>query len=195
MNFSTKKIEVTAAPTGKYLDLGINDNVTLFAITSGESSKKGTPFLEVEVGKDIEATLKSQFYMSDAAQERSQQRIIHLLVDGLGVDRNAVDAAGEAATSLPNYAARLNALIPKGNKFRIKLTGEEYYKDGDVKVAKRINSKFFAEPMSVSPSRLKFDKGNKYDYVVAPTPNDGSDLPSGDAPLPAAADGDNDLPF
>jgi len=193
MKFATKGMEMPATGS-KYLDLGINDNVSLFGIYSGASASKGTPFLEVEIGKSDDATNKFPFWMSDATQERSQQRIIHLLVDALGVSRESVDNAGEKATSLDDYARKLSSLIPKGNKFRVKLTGEEYYKDGEVKVKKTINSKFFAEPMSVSPSRLKFDKTNKYDYTVAPVPNDGTTLEAPQEAMPGTGD-DDQLPF
>lgn len=188
MNFSTKSIaaDTTTGSGSKYMSVGINDNVALEIIEAGESSK-GTPFLEVFFSKGDESTAKDKFYMSENAQEKSQQKLIHLLVDGLGVSRDAVDAAGEAATSLANYAKRLTDLIPKNQLFRMKFSGEEYDSAGTTKVAKRINFIPFAEAMSVSPSKLKYDQANKYDYKALPKP-DASFAMAG------AAD-DNLLPF
>ena len=172
MNFSTSKIAVdtTTGSGSKYMSVGINDSVALEIIEAGESSK-GTPFLEVFFSKGEDSTAKDKFYMSEKAQEKSQQKLIHLLVDGLGVDRARVDAAGEAATSLDDYAKKLSTLIPKGNLFRMKFSGEEYDSAGTTKVAKRITFIPFAERMDVLPTKLKYDQGNKYDYVALPKPD------------------------
>ena len=189
MNFATKNIAVdtTTGSGSKYMSVGINDNVALEAIEAGESSK-GTPFIEVFFSKGEDSLAKDKFYMSEKAQEKSQQKLIHLLVDGLGVDRDKVDAAGEAATSLEDYAKKLNVLIPKGNLFRMKFSGEEYDSAGTTKVAKRITFIPFCEAMSVSPTKLKYDQKNKYDYVALPKPD-------GDLALAGGADDTSSLPF
>lgn len=186
MNFSTKNVEAPVSAGSKYLSVGINDGVILQEITAGASSKKGTPFLEVVVAKGDDSSVKEQFYMSEAAQEKSQQKIIHLLVDGLGVDRAVIDAAGEAATSLDNYAARLNKLIPANKTFRIKFTGEQYDSAGTIKTAKRIGFIPFAEASSVSPSKLRYDANSSYDFKKLPVP---------DASMALAGDAGDSLPF
>lgn len=171
MNFSTKSIAAdTNAGGSKYMSVGINDNVKLEIIEAGESSK-GTPFLEVFFSKGEDSTAKDKFYMSENAQEKSLQKLIHLLVDGLGVDRASIDAVTDAATSMDNYAKKLSGLIPKNNAFRLKFCGEEYDSAGTIKVAKRINFIPFAESMAVSPSKLKYDQGNRYDYKAMPKPD------------------------
>ena len=187
MNFSTKSVTVdtTTGSGSKYMSVGINDSVALEIIEAGESSK-GTPFLEVFFSKGEDSTAKDKFYMTENAQEKSQQKLIHLLVDGLGVDRARVDAAGEAATSLSDYAKKLSTLIPKGRLFRIKFNGEEYDSAGTTKVAKRIGFIPFCESMDVSPTKLKYDQGNKYDYKAMPKPDGAFALASAD---------DNALPF
>ena len=172
MNFSTKSIAVdtTTGSGSKYMSVGINDSVALEIIEAGESSK-GTSFLEVFFSKGEDSTAKDKFYMSENAQEKSQQKVIHLLVDGLGVDRARVDAAGDAATSLADYAKKLSSLIPKGRLFRMKFSGEEYDSAGTTKVAKRISFIPFAESMDVAPTKLKYDQGNRYDYKAMPKPD------------------------
>lgn len=188
MLFNTEGMTVPTGSGDKYLKVGINDNVSVVDVVAGASSKKGTPFIEVVFAKDGESETKAQFYMSDAAQQGSLEKLIHIFVDGLGVDRAAFDAISASATSLDDYAAKLKGLLPAGNKSRVKFTGEEYAKDGKVKVARKIGFVPFIEPMSVSPTKLKYDENNKYDLqrLPAPDPN---------APQLEKKDGDNDLPF
>ena len=114
MNFSTKSIAVdtTTGSGSKYMSVGINDSVALEIIAAGESSK-GTPFLEVFFSKGEDSTAKDKFYMSENAQEKSQQKVIHLLVDGLGVDRARAQAealAAQAASHLSAFDGRADRL-------------------------------------------------------------------------------------
>ncbi len=170
MNFSTKSVTVEATGTGsKYLAVGINEGVTLSDFSSGEA-KSGTPFLEVTISKGDDSSVKDKLYFSDKAQESSQKRAIELLT-AAGVERTAIDDAGEKATTLDDYAKKLTGLIPKGNSFRMKFAGEEYNASGTIKVAKRIPFQDFAEPTATSPSGLKYSE--KYDLKKMPVPNDG----------------------
>jgi len=189
MNFATASITVENKTSGsKYMAPGINEDCAIMEITSGASSVKGTPFIAVTFSKGDESSFDAPFYMSDAAQEKSQQKLIHILVDGLGVDRAAVDAAGAAAVSLDDYAAKLNKLVPRNNSVRLKIKGEQYSKtDGNIGTKKAIGFVPFVEPMATKPSKLRYDDTSKYDFERLPTP---------DGTMPGAAKkDDNDLPF
>ena len=190
--FNTADTTVSTGNAGKYFNDGINENVTVVSFTAGASSQKSTPYLEVTLSKngEADATTKDKFYMSEKAEPKSLEKIVHILQDGAGIDRAAINKAGTDASDLADYAAKLTALLPKQKPMRFKLTGEEYLKDGvDLKVGKRIGFPPFCEPMTVDAAKsgLTYDKTNKYDYVA---------LPEDAKPkAPAAAAGDADLPF
>jgi hypothetical protein len=191
MAFNTSDTVVSTGNAGKYLSEGINENVTVVSFEAGKSSQKGTPYLQVNLCKngDTDATGGDKFYFSEKAEAKSLEKVVHILQDGAGIDRAAINKAGTDAADLDDYAKKLNALLPKQKPMRFKLTGEEYLKDGvDLKVGKRIGFPPFAEPMTVpaDKSGLSYDKGNKYDYVA---------LPADARPAPQAASGDNELPF
>jgi hypothetical protein len=192
MAFNTSNTVVSTGNAGKYLSPGLNDSVVVVGFAYGESSQKKTPYLEVTVSKQGEPdnTAKDKFYFSEKAEAKSLEKIVHILQDGAGIDRAAIDKAGVDASDLTDYATKLNALLPKQKPFRMKLTGEEYLKDGvDLKVGKRIGFTPFAEPMSVAmdKSGLTYDKTNKYDYIALP-----ADAKPQAASAPAGSD---DLPF
>lgn len=188
--FSTAQADAPTMSTGsKYLDAGINENVTFKGFT-GHQPESGAPFLEAtfgKVGMDEQSDTAIRIYMSPAAQGKSLQKVKHLLVDGMGADGTAVDAV--VADTLETYATALNKFVKPTLAIRQKFTGEERQKSsGDgTTTRKGLGLPPFVEPMTVKDTKLKYDKGNKYDFTPMATP---------DAPTTGKQKDDtNDLPF
>jgi len=169
---------------GLYIYPGVR-NVTINGWTTG-TSPQGKPFVEVELttveamkeGKE-NASKKFQFYMSDAATEKSLQKIKHIVTK--------VTKASNITNQpdLNSFVAMLNN-ISKGKSYRQKFTGEEYEYNGEIKEGARIGLPPFAEAINPgaeyeavadADTKLTFDKNNQYDFkklAVDNTPNVGA---------------------
>lgn len=182
--FNLNEVKENSGNGGAYIYPGVR-NVTINGWSAGTSAQ-GKPFVEVELttveamkeGKE-NTSKKFQFYMSDSAQERSMQKIKHIVTKVTTADRitNQPD--------LNSFVSMLNN-ISKGKSLRIKFTGEEYEYNGEIKEAARIGLPNFAEainpgaeyaPVADADTKLVFDKNNQYDFkklAVDNTPDVGA---------------------
>lgn len=170
---------------GSYIEPGVQ-RVILKEIVA-DTSPNGKDYIKLsfyKVGSQPDTARDFRFFMStEGAIKASSKKILHLGTKM--VTREALDGAG--ASDLATYAANLNALLA-GKEVRLVFDGEEYYKNGAVKVAAKLNRLGdFAEACvegSSSPvvedenTRLVFDE-NKHIQRAEPIDLDISmDMPS-----------------
>jgi len=182
--FNLNEVKENVGGNGLYIYPGVR-NVTINGWSAG-TSQNGKDFIEVELttveamkeGKE-NASKKFQFYMSEAAKDRSLSSIKHIVTKVTTSDKitNASDLNG--------FAAMLNS-ISKGKSLRVKFTGEEYEYNGEIKEAARIGLAPFAEAINSgadydvvadADTKLTFDKNNQNDFkklAVDNTPSVGA---------------------
>ena len=166
--------EVIGTGGQKFIYPGIYEAITIKGVTSG-SSKGGTPFVEVEMYTEEGGEQNSKsfpFYMSDAAEKMSKQKLKHI-----ATKVNTEDAFTNIdGTSLEDYASKLNAIMA-GRQLRMKFVNEQYIKEdsGEIKDNAKIGLPDFAEatqpgahyaPVSKEDSKLVYDKSNRFDNKV-----------------------------
>jgi len=143
------------------LSLGVHET-TISGVTFGESSKKGTPYAEVEFVDDSGATHSDRFYITPKALMRLKSLLINV-----GIDEDSI--SGE----LPD--SQLVAMLTN-KKVRILVGGREFISDsGETRIAKEFPFRGFSESVSVpsSESTLAYseDKHLKRLETSTATPN------------------------
>lgn len=140
--------------------------VTIARWSAGENAN-GKPFLAVYLypkGGDPEKARAFQFYLTtDKAVSATMKKVLHIC--SKVVKRSVLDEA--TASTAEQYANNLTALTA-GKSLRIVFDGEEYYKDGQLRVAAKLNRlRDFAEavepgaeysPVADKDTQLVFDR-------------------------------------
>jgi len=165
-----------------WVGYGISENVVFSSINLGESSN-GKPRIEMKIkfdGSDDSSSTNLYLYLSENAIPYTMKNI-------LSIQKRLSSEAALRANSFADNAALVAFLssqwIGDGKKFRIKLKGEEYVgtdKEGNPAVKIRVSVPYgdFIEsmnPFSEAPAilaesdtKLKFSKGDKYDFQQLP---------------------------
>jgi hypothetical protein len=149
-NLKINSIEISEAKTG---------SKKLVLHTEGEEVKdlgfEGVDGAKGPVGKI------ATFYFKPEEMEEKVSRIFSEIADALEA-KPQLDAI--QASTLEEYISKVAPLIT-GKFANFKIAGEEYAKgDGKVGVKLLLPSKYFVEKAGRTPSKLKFDKNNTYDY-------------------------------
>tara|TARA_R110000868_G_scaffold386141_1_gene654333 strand:+ start:456 stop:1007 length:552 start_codon:yes stop_codon:yes gene_type:complete len=180
--FSTAGVQEAPEFENKWIKAGINENVVLHSIEAivPEDTTK-SPYLEfgfrLSNGTDQDLN-KVKFYMSDSAATKSIEKIKHIATKL--VTEEQIDAV--TGTDLASYGKALNNLLSGKVIREMKFVGEEYLKDGKVRVAAKLGLPKFA---SKEVGTLKYNPNSEYDLVK---------LPVADAEITTVAAGDG-LPF
>lgn len=160
LDFSTVEIKETSVITPGIHEVTINkveegkmpfgDNIG--AITLIFSSKDGAILTErLSLKTEKSETAK----MSDF--EKTMQRLAHI-----GHKLGYSIEEFKKIKTIPQLSA---ALV--GKPFRCKFTAKEYKnKEGGISIQSLLPLYKFAEPLSVNPTRLVYDKTNEWDYQV-----------------------------
>ena len=121
---------------GSYIEPGIQ-RVVIKEVTSG-TSNSGKDYINFSMYKEGAAEDTSRdfkfYFSSEGAIKASSKKVLHLGTKM--VTRAALDAC--SASTLDAYAANLNAALA-GKTVRLVFDGEEYYKNGDIRVASKLN--------------------------------------------------------
>lgn len=144
----------------------IGPGVSEVTITKIEEGKmpygNDIPSLEISFMDDTKAIFTEKFDMNtevaegkeESNEERNLRRIKH-------IGTKVVDEP--TFNSIRNTAQLATHLV--GKKIRIKFSAREYTdKNGGVKVATQLPNFFFAEDVKTTPTKLKYDPTNKWDY-------------------------------
>ena len=148
---------------GSYLRPGIYD-VVVKEVKSGESSQKGTPYIEMTVEDKDGKTCTHVCYTSTTKQEGKQNSAWDISKNILLTFATAVTGSEESARELfkgasdyKTLAAKMNSTLT-GKKLRISLKGK-WINPTDVSKPSWIKAEFgngkFAEPISTNPTGLK----------------------------------------
>lgn len=175
--------------------LGIKEGINVVTIARWEAGENANQKAFISVflypkGGDPEKAREFRFFIStEKGMQISMKKIVHICTKM--VKREALDAV--QAPNAAAYAAALTQLTA-GKDVRIVFDGEEYYKDGKLRIAAKLDRLGdFAEAVisgaeypavSSENTRLVFDPTKH----IKKTPN--PDVDGGTPPLP-----DSDLPF
>jgi hypothetical protein len=192
--YSTKGTEEKVFES-KYIAPGIH--VVKIMEIKGEEPDGFAPRLIFTFATADKKTADVNLYMSEAAQTRSMEKLLHIATKV--VTRDAVDAVG--GNSLAEFGNNLNGLLA-GKKLRMKFIGNEIAgKDGKQNWFKAdLGLPTFAEAceagaehpaLSDEESKLTFDENNKWDMKRLPV----SDVEPNTAPVGADMGESDDDPF
>lgn len=148
---------------GSYLRPGIHD-VIVREVKSGESSQKGTPFIEMTIEDSLGKTCSHICYTSTTKAEGKQSSAWDISKNILLTFATAVTGSEEnarelfkGATDYKTLATKMNSTLT-GKKLRISLKGK-WINPTDVSKPSWIKAEFgngkFAEPISTTPTTLK----------------------------------------
>lgn len=182
---STQNVQEGKSMFPQRLEPGIHE-VKITGVTSGNSAKAGTPFIEL-MFESAGGNHRETFYMKEGdSMKISLEKIKHLATKV--VTEAELDAI--SAKTVPDYATKLEALL-KGKAVRIKLVGKEQIntKTGKMFVERSFGYYPFAEAMDAKHSALRFNMANASDYK--PLPKAGSAVDA----LDLDQGGSDDLPF
>lgn len=144
MKVSFKGVE-TSTKTRR-LGPGVHDAVTIKSVAFGVSSKKQTPFCEVEF-ESKEGSLKDKFYTTVKALPKFKELFLN---------------TGHSDNQLQREISEdeIRALLV-GKTLRLKVVGREYVKtdQSGIAIASELGFSGFSEPMNVpfEKSKLSFD--------------------------------------
>ena len=164
--FSTKGTSVSEGK--KFIQPGIS----IVAITEieGASPEGKSPYLDFNFKSKEGETGNVRLYMSEGAQPKSFEKLKHMASVTIGAD--GIDAI--EADSIESYGKKLTAAL-KSKAFRMKFTGRETIGgNGNKYINISIGLPVFAEPLSVTETKLKFDPNNSYDLQREETASDTS---------------------
>lgn len=170
-------------PVSNYIRAGINDNVVIDAVTGSEDSAP-TPYIEFTFrldGAPEANTSKQRIYLSEAARTKGLTKIKHIATKF--VDESVIDSI--TASTPVEYANAIAKLVVSKSPIRMKFCGDQYKNsEGEIKTKAVLGLPPFAELMSVSPTKLKYDENNQWDNKKLPvsdselaTTDNGSGLP------------------
>lgn len=169
-------------PVSNYVRPGINDNVVIDAVTGSEDSAP-TPFVEFAFrldGAPEANTTKQRIYLSEAALQKSLVKIKHIATKF--VDESVID--GITASTPSEYANEIAKLVVGKNPIRMKFTGEQYKNaSGELKTKAGLGLPPFAELMSITPTKLKYDENSQWDFKKLPVA-DNEAVSADNDPLP-----------
>lgn len=127
LNFDDASVESGSA----YLEPGINE-VKTKEITSGVSSQKSTPYVEITVEDKAGKTANHKYYTSTTVNEGKQKsawditknQLLQITAAVLGVDADTAKTKMPKAADTADLASKLSTLLV-GKPFAIKLHGEQ----------------------------------------------------------------------
>jgi hypothetical protein len=161
-----------STPSKKYIQPGLNENVTLVSIT-GNAPEGRAPYLELTfrlaTGGETDTTA-IRLYMSENAKKRATEALIHLATKV--VTRDEIDAV--TGTTIEDYASGVNKLL-KGETWGVlKFKGQEYTNsNGETKYKATLGFAPFAEATTstLETTKLTFDPNNKWDFERLEAPS------------------------
>lgn len=160
MNF---KFEGVTSGDPSRIEAGVRDVVIVKVEEGTLPYGNNDPSVDITFQEtDSKATHTEKFSMSTeipedkekSTQDRNLERIKH-------IGTKIVD---ETTFNTIKNVNQLSALLV-GKKVRIKFAAREYQdKEGNLRVATQLPNFFFAESITVTPTKLKYDPTNKWDY-------------------------------
>lgn len=191
--FSFKETEDPKGFESKFIEPGIH-TVTVKEV---KGVSEGTPYIQITFEKEGK-TADIRFYMTDAAAEKSMQKLKHL-ANKIIKNADLENIVG----NVEDLGFGLNKKL-SGKKVRVKFSGEEVVgkvgEDGKKKpnwFKSVIGLPAFAEAVingaeyAAVPeemSKLKFDPNNKYDMKRLEIPTSNEELETGLVPNPNGID-------
>ena len=147
---------------------------TVKAVQFGESSKKGTPFIELALETDDHSTIEAQLYLSEAAFDRT----IKVLRECFGFDDNFDTAEGQLVGGRCSIDCQLEPFTTEKGEVKefLKVKWINPENQGAKPIA---NQSEFLKSLSAKASRIARPEG-----LPAPRPA-----------APKAAANDEDVPF
>lgn len=165
MTIGTKGVEDKSTEfKGTFINPGITE-AKVTNVTATEPEGK-SPYLTVSFENREAQTADVKFYVSEAAREKTMTKIKHLGTKV--VDETTLDAV--TGKTYTEYAKALTRAIA-GKWMRVKFTGEMIAGKIDPVTGEKkrdwakagIGLPAFAEKLTTTPTKLKFDPTNKYD--------------------------------
>ena len=167
----------TETSGNKYLEPGIHPSVMVSEITSGVSSQKQSPYVQITVQDSTGATCSNNYYLNTtpgksgiSAWQISKNAILQLVMAATNSDETTAKGKMPKAVDGTELATKLSTILV-GKKFAIQLSGE-WVTPNDPEKTSWIKSVFgnytFAVP-TADVNKLKFNPSKNIKGSPAPT--------------------------